>query len=419
MAARRLSVATATVVLLLAAPDPSAAVKRRAFVTSVTGNANLSSWPGASGSTPHQRADSICRNRAQLAGLPNHAAYRAWLSTSTTDAYCHVQGLTGKKATGCGGAVLPGAGPWYLANGVSYFTGSLEDLVGPDRVIYRPVILDEHVQETDANVRIWTGTTASGQAIGSWCNDWTSSNSGQFAVIGAANHSARDWTELGVLSCDGLARLLCLETGPSEIPTPLAWNDGAIVFVTSGIGTGDLSSWPEAHGKSGLAAADEICREHARQAGVSFSESFVAWLGIPGDEAEERITVDAQFRRLDAFTIAGSRADLLDGSISNSLHVDELGRYIAHTPAVWTGTDSHGNVKTPNCSDWTSASSDEIGALGRASGARNGLWADAAFGYCHHPSRLFCFSNVVTVEPTLFDDGFETGTTSAWSATAP
>jgi len=113
---------------VLLAPAPGAAVNRRGFVTSVTGTGNLASWAGATGATALDKGDSICRARATAATLPNPTTYRAWLSTSTTDAYCHVQGLTGKKATGCGGGVQPGAGPWYLSNGITPFSGSLAEL---------------------------------------------------------------------------------------------------------------------------------------------------------------------------------------------------------------------------------------------------------------------------------------------------
>ena len=110
---------------LAASAGSAAAIKRRAFVTSASGTGNLSTWPGATGATALERADSICRLLAQTASpapLPNAATYRAWLSTSTTDAFCHVQGASGKKSTDCGGAALPGGGPRYRVDGVSPFT---------------------------------------------------------------------------------------------------------------------------------------------------------------------------------------------------------------------------------------------------------------------------------------------------------
>lgn len=122
---------------------PAAATKRRAFVTSIAGTGDIASWPDATGATVLDNADSVCRARAQAAGLPNDSAYRAWLSTAGIDAYCDVQGLAGKKSDGCDNSPLPGGGPWYLADGISPFAGTLDQLVGSQRVIYRPVMLDE------------------------------------------------------------------------------------------------------------------------------------------------------------------------------------------------------------------------------------------------------------------------------------
>src|SRR5688572_20449691 len=75
--------------LLLGAP-PAQAVKRRAFVTSVSGTGDLGSWPEAGSATGLAAGNAICRARATAAGLPNANTYRAWLSTASTDAYCHL-----------------------------------------------------------------------------------------------------------------------------------------------------------------------------------------------------------------------------------------------------------------------------------------------------------------------------------------
>lgn len=126
---RRLVAAAAIAAVLIAAPV--AALQRRAFVTSVSGAGNLNTWPDSGGLFALAAGDAICRARATAAGLHT---YRAWLSTASTDAYCHVQGRTGKKAKGCSGAPLP-SGPWYRVDGTPY-TANLGGLTGPDRVIF-------------------------------------------------------------------------------------------------------------------------------------------------------------------------------------------------------------------------------------------------------------------------------------------
>ena len=52
--------------LTVVAASPAKAENRRAFVTSVTGTGNIATgvWPGASGATVLDKADSVCRVRA-------------------------------------------------------------------------------------------------------------------------------------------------------------------------------------------------------------------------------------------------------------------------------------------------------------------------------------------------------------------
>ena len=75
------------------------------FVTSVFGSTNLSTWPQAQGQTGLAAGDAICQTLAHDgAGLPTWQDFRAWLSTSTEDAYCRVAGFDGLKVDDCGEA---------------------------------------------------------------------------------------------------------------------------------------------------------------------------------------------------------------------------------------------------------------------------------------------------------------------------
>ena len=118
LARRSVRCLTWLAVAALVTASPALAVQRRAFATSVQGPGNLSSWADAGGNTGLAAGDAICRARAAAGGLPNAATYRAWLSNSATDAYCHVQGLSGTVGNACLGASQPGGGPWYQANGM-------------------------------------------------------------------------------------------------------------------------------------------------------------------------------------------------------------------------------------------------------------------------------------------------------------
>lgn len=400
---------------LLLASVPVAAINRRAFVTSVTGTGNLSSWAGATGATVLDKADSICRARAAAATLPNATTYRAWLSTSTTDAYCHVQGLSGKKSTGCGGAVQPGAGPWYLANGITPFSGSLAELTGPDKVIFRPVLFDENGDEPDyAAGNYWTGTDANGVADSGTCLNWTSADGIDSGMRGHSQSSAYGWTGSSWFDCNNTLRLLCFETGASA-PFHLGWSPAALAFVSSATGQGDLSAWPQAGGATGIAAGDAICRNLAAAAHLPAPESFVAWLSDGGHDARDRVTLDANFRRVDAYPIANSHADLIDGFASNSLHVDEHGSYAGIPYGTQTGTYGDGTKTADRCFGWTTNSAAFFATFGEQSLARSERWTEGFANDCSNLRRIYCFGGVVV----LFWDGFESSGTGRWSAAVP
>ena len=196
-----------------AVPCSGSAVERLAFVTSVTGTGNLSSWPDASGSTPLARADAICRARAAAGGLANADTFRAWLSTGTTDAYCHVQGLSGKRSAGCGTGDPPTGGPWYNTDNAPGrpFLPPLEEVTGAGGSPYGPAQFDEFgaaVSALAANDRVWTGTIPDGSA---WedhhCSNWSSAGVADDGNSGLAHGSA-----------DGFCRVLREKYETSVVP---------------------------------------------------------------------------------------------------------------------------------------------------------------------------------------------------------
>ena len=417
--------ATALLVLALGA-SPVWAVKRRSFVTSVAGTGNLSTWPGASGATALDKADSVCRARAAAANtpLPNSSTYRAWLSTSTTDAYCHVQGLTGKKATGCGGGALPGGGPWFLSNGATNFSGSLDELTGEGR-IFRPASRDENFAELPAaeGTRVyWTGSDATGVATATHCAGWTSDTPGvNTGSAGDSRGTVGLWSRQNEYACAGTHRLLCVEPLAGDVST-LHWSPAALVFLTSKRFQGDLSAAPEAQGEEGLDAADRICQVLAGNAHLPSPESFVAWLSgtAPPVDAADRVLVNGPFKRVDAYTVAGDFADLGDGTLDTSLHQFETGDYLMADCTdfsrcrVWTGSDGGGATSLATCNDWSDSIGGFFGTNGSAAHSLSGpLWTNLGMTSCNISFHLYCISNRIT----LFWDSFElTGDVSRWSS---
>ncbi len=403
------------VVLFAALISPAAGAQSYAvmFVSSAWGFADLGSWPEAGGATGAEAGDAICQSLAASASHENPENFHAWISDSATDAYCRVLGFAGKKADNCGQASLPDGGPWLRTDGFP-FTGSLQQLTG-DSMVLVPARYDEwgayYPSFADAEESL-TGTEEDGTwAVDLDCDGWTQSTTG-YRYRGRRNRTVRDWASQGGSQCWRRGRLLCFEAPAAVDPLPDFEEIGAPVFVTSVRRSGKLGSWPEANGKQGLEAGDEICRTLARNAGLSGPDAYVAWLSTTTVDARDRLGTAGPWKRLDGVPIAADLPDLLDREIFTSISVTEKGDYV-RGPA-WTGSrDSGVAVDGWTCDDWTDETA--LGHHGQ-SNETSVHWTNYGGGPCNGTlARLYCFSR--NQDGPFFVDGFEPGDTSAWSET--
>lgn len=367
---------------------------RIAFTTSTTGNGNLSTWSGAVGSGL-AAADSICQARATALGLPGQ--YVAWMSDSINDAYCRVHGFGGKKAANCGQIALPtGAGPWVRTDGRP-FAPTIDRLLAPNRVMYQPASTNESGVDLALSERVYTGTDDSGVYIlNSTCSDWTSSSTLVTGAMGEVHGGGGgSWTDVGATDpiCSTFGHLRCMQRDGTSVPLPSRHPVAKKAFVSSVSGTGNMSTWADAGGASGIAAADEVCRARARSAGYANSGMFKAWMSTSSTSATTRILSNGPWARPDGVVIGTSESDLTDGRLGASLYVTETGSYLAGTTDsgnVWTGTSSTGLATSFTCSSWTSTSSS--GQLGRHD-LLDSRWTAATTATCTADQRIFCFED--------------------------
>ncbi|HEY5924716.1 MAG TPA: calcium-binding EGF-like domain-containing protein [Kofleriaceae bacterium] len=180
---------------------------KRMFVTSVSGNGLLSTWPDAQGSTGITAADEICRTRARYAGYATATSFRAWASYSTISA-----NSTSRFTYN---------GPWYRPDGVLVAT-SRTDLT--DTRLASPIYLTETNTYLGGNAEtgsVWTGALSSGSYYTSSysCSSWqTSSGNG---IYGRHDLADFRWSNQGTVSTPTTAlcsapdyRLYCLEDTP-------------------------------------------------------------------------------------------------------------------------------------------------------------------------------------------------------------
>ena len=403
-------------VAALVATSPALAVKRRAFATSVQGPGNLSSWADAGGNTGLAAGDAICRARAAAGGLPNAATYRAWLSNSATDAYCHVQGLSGTVGNACLGASQPGGGPWYQANGITAFTDTLARLTGPGHVIYRNLLFDEFGQTIPlAEMQIWTGTGIVGAGTGEDCTSWgTNAGTGR---TGSTYESAYHWTYAWESACTVSHRLLCLEPGASE-PLALTWSPAALVFVTDPVQprrrSEQLDGCQRRPGDRGRGRGLPDAGGRRPSAGARLVRGVA--LDCPDGRhlpPDDRRTLPAggRFRRGQRTKRPRRRAD-------PGQHSRARERRVPHQPGHCLDGQRLGrHLGGTDCGGWTSAVGGDSGHAGAPGRSREPGWTALGSDSCTASSkRLYCFSNVITI----FWDGFDaTGDTGRWSSTTP
>ena len=398
---------------LFQTPSAASQDSLHVFVTSATGSGDLSSWTYAQGSTGLVAADAICRASADIAGLPNPTVYVAWMSDSANDAYCRVHGFSGLKSANCGQPYLPIYGGYWVRTDGKPFSGHIGDLVEPAEAstVYYPILLDEF--GTRASSAYFTATDADGALSGDTsvtCADWTAASM-EMVGLGYSARTTWSWSFAGTTACSSSRALLCFEMGYGDALPPYS-SGGAVTFVTSVDGTGDLGSWPDAGSFTGLDAGDAICRQLATDAGLEAPESFMAWLSDSNTDAKDRFTYSGPWIRPDGVRIANGITDLTNGELFSALNVKEDGKYFGNRRA-WTGTLATGYRHSDNCSNWTSSNAAVDGRIGVVNTADSD-WSDSISTQCSNGGRhLYCFSQVAT---HVFDDGFESTNSDGWSS---
>jgi hypothetical protein len=126
-----------------------------------------------SGSTLGLEAgDAICAADAGGAGLTSETGWVAWLSSSTADAACRIDGLTGTLGNACDFGTRPADRSFVRADGVVVASG-LSDLT--DGSVFEPLMVQADLDSSASNL-IWTGTNDSGSANPVHCDGFTSTS---------------------------------------------------------------------------------------------------------------------------------------------------------------------------------------------------------------------------------------------------
>jgi len=222
-----------------------------------------------------------------------------------------------------------------------------------------------------------------------------------------------------------------------------------LAFVTSVSGNGNLGSWADAGGDTGLAAGDAICQARAAAAGLSDAANFRAWLSDDDDDAYCRIhnltgkrsancgqtTLPASagpWVRTDGFPFGAGITELLDnGKVFTPARFDEFGAPVAGD-SYFTGTFIDGSLRGPQfqapdsetCTNWTSNSASLFAASGGDAQGTAGDWSSFWSSDCAISARLLCMhAGAGPALPALVPSGkkvfltstFGTGNLGSWA----
>ena len=184
-----------------------APTKKTVFVTSTVYTGDFVSAANAlanvTGLTDGLTAgDALCQSRAEAAGLDG--TYKAWLSTSSSDAIRMLSET---------------AGPWVRTDGVKVVDNKAEFASG---TLQAPINKTEYGEDVNPNSNPdfyelpWTGTEQDGERFDNTgdyqCNGWTSSSPSDDGTYGDAGESDDDWTSSNFSSCGpATSSLYCME----------------------------------------------------------------------------------------------------------------------------------------------------------------------------------------------------------------
>lgn len=163
-------------------------------------------------------------------------------------------------------------------------------------------------------------------------------------------------------------------------------DDGFRIFVTSESYAGNLG---------GLSGADEICQQHADDAGLE--DTYKAILSDSTDDASERITAsDAIYIYKTSSTkvkVVDNDIDLWNTSendLKAKINYDENYNKVSVEP--WTGSLLTGGVDSEkHCSDWSNNTSSFSGAYGD-SDAKDSEWLSNLWEDCDSRRPIICIS---------------------------
>jgi hypothetical protein len=297
--------------------------------------------------------DAVCNALATTAGINNVAGsgFRAWVSTSTANAFTHI-------ATGQGG--------FKRLDGSVVFANLQTHFAGPKYAIYHSIMLDEMGAVIPSAEMVWTGTGVGGTVVaGSTCNNWSGAGNG---AVGSTHGGPGAWTYYSAAPCSGTARLYCfgvLSNAPLSIPAPPSGAKRVYLSTNAVLGNSVLSADCTGPGSG----SKEVLTSTATTPASSYINPSTVYVTPSG-------------------VVVGTGADLVSGNLRTGIWERGDGTFGTGVDSVSTGSPSVSQTGTlaSTCQNWTSTSGSAIHGLGMLAPE----WWNWQTINCDQPSRAYC-----------------------------
>jgi hypothetical protein len=286
------------------------------------------------GMTASEFADRECQARAEEAGIgvnaqpPRH--YRAWLSTSKSDAL----------------SVLGGATGWIRTDNRPF----ANQLISGE--IFYPIRRDERGRDigtllTFGYVMVATGTQADGTHSSNTASDWTST-AADFET-GDATATTNYWTDASANPAERMARLYCFGTD-FQNPVTITKTNGRLAFVSNS----------PIDPAGGVGAANARCQSDAPADHLGRYRALLSTAKTTAvDGLDWKLAI---WVRRDGIPWVEQPEDLMQGKVLTALNVDGIGAYRGYR-RIWTGAQAPGSrseTSVQSCGDWTTSNNEGV-----------------------------------------------------------
>lgn len=313
-------------------------------------------------------SEALCTHSATTAGLQGR--YVALLKRGTEDTL---------------DLISDADGPWARPDGLPLADTVADLRDGNFRI---PTNITEYGERIPSSRYAWRGSSTND------CAGWQNATEDYRGEIGSPGYFGRFWNRNSRPNCNYKSHLICAQIGPNGGPNPWPTPPGPdqlVVFTTANQYTGDLVTASGLPSPTAYEAADHLCNLEAEANGLD--GLFRAWISDSGVSARTRFEnfgMVGPWYATDGFLVVPSLNELIQLQQPLPMIMGPNAAKVDYYTTVWTNTRAAGDGHTVHCNNFSSASAEEAGYVGRVY-HNNREWTYRQNLACSELAALYCF----------------------------